>query len=77
MYYHEFAKPYHSLEASFYNMAGTYKITDYENIYDRDRAMLSLGLDYSYKPFTIYGKFRQFIEDENPFEANAGIKYNF
>ncbi|MBE6450447.1 MAG: hypothetical protein E7016_00595 [Alphaproteobacteria bacterium] len=77
MYYHEFAKPYHSLEASVYNMAGTYKITDYENIYDRDRAMLSLGLDYSYKPFTIYGKFRQFIEDENPFEANAGIKYNF
>ena len=77
MYYHEFAKPYHSLEASMYGMEGKYVITDYENIYDRDRAMLSLGLDYNYKPFTFYGKFKQFIEDENPFEANMGIKYNF
>ncbi|MBQ8869852.1 MAG: hypothetical protein IJ019_00570 [Alphaproteobacteria bacterium] len=77
MYYHEFAKPYHSLNASLNGMDGTYKITDYENIYDRDRGMLSLGVDYRYKPFTFYGKFRQFIEDENPFEANAGVKYNF
>lgn len=77
MYYHEFSNPYHSLEASMYGMDGTYLITDYENIYDRDRAILSVGLDYNYKPFTIYGKFKQFIEDENPFEVNMGIKYNF
>ena len=77
MYYHEFAKPYHSLEASMRGMDGKYLITDYENVYDRDRAMLSLGLDYNYKPFTFYGKFKQFIEDENPFEANIGVKYNF
>ena len=77
MYYHEFANPYHSLEASMYDMSGTYKITDYEGIYNRDRGVISLGVDYRYKPFTFYGKFRQFVEDENPFEVNAGIKYNF
>ncbi len=77
MYYHEFAHPYHSLEASIHGTDGTYRITDYEGIYDRDRGVLSAGIDYSYKPFTFYGKLKAFIEDEYPFEANAGIKYNF
>ncbi len=77
MYYHEFAHPYHSLTASMHEMDSTYRITDYENIYDRDRALLSIGMDYSYKQLTLYGKFKAFIEDENPFEVNAGVKYNF
>ncbi len=77
MYYHEFAKPYYDLDASMNGMSGSYNITDYERVYDRDRAVLSGQIDFSYKPFTFYGKFKQFIEDDNPFEVNAGIKFNF
>ena len=77
MYYHEYAHPYHSLHASQVGMSGNYLIRDEENIYDKDRGVINAGVDYEYKPFTIYGNFRQFIEEENPFEVNAGIKFNF
>ena len=77
MYYHEFAHPYHSLDASLHGMSYTYRIKDYENIYNRDRGVISAGIDYSYKPFTFYGKAKAFIEDKTPFETSAGVKYNF
>jgi len=77
MYYHEFSNPYHSLNASIYGMDGTYRLTDYEGIYDRDRGLLKAGFEYEIKPFTVYGNFRQYLEDENPFNVNLGLKYNF
>ena len=77
MYYHEFAEPYHSLDASIYGMTGSYRITDYEGIYDDDRGVLSAGFDYDIGDFTIYGQYNQYIEDENPMSINAGLKYRF
>ena len=77
MYYHEFANPYHSLTASQYGMDGTYRITDYEGIYDRNRGVINAGVDYNWNEFTLYGNFNQYIEDESPFSVNLGIKYNF
>ncbi len=77
MYYHEFANPYHSLTASQHGMEGTYRITDYEGIYDRDRGVLNAGVDYDWNEFTLYGNFNQYIEDESPFSVNLGLKYNF
>ena len=77
MYYHEFANPYHSLTASQHGMDGTYRITDYEGIYDRDRGVLNAGVDYDWNEFTLYGNFNQYIEDESPFSVNLGLKYNF
>ena len=77
MYYHEFANPYHSLTASQHGMEGTYRITDYEGIYDRDRGVLNAGVDYDWNEFTFYGSFNQYIEDESPFSVNLGLKYNF
>ena len=77
MYYHEYANPYHSLEARQVRMNDSYLIRDEENIYEKDRGVISAGIDYEYKPFTIYGNYRHFIEEENPFEVNAGIKFNF
>lgn len=77
MYYHEFADPYHSLTASMEGMTGTYRITDYEGIYDRDRGVIKAGFEYGLSELTLYGNFYQFIEDENPFSINLGLKYNF
>ena len=77
MYYHEYANPYHSLEARRVGMSDSYLIRDEESIYEKDRGVISAGIDYEYKPFTIYGNYRHFIEEENPFEVNAGIKFNF
>ena len=77
MYYHEYGDPYHDLEASMSGMQGSYKIRDYEGIYEKDRGLLSGEIEYSYKPFSFYGNFKQFIEEENPIEINAGVKYNF
>lgn len=77
MYYHEFANPYHSLTASQYGMDGTYRITDYEGIYDRNRGVINAGVDYDWNEFTLYGNFNQYIEDESPFSVNLGLKYNF
>ena len=77
MYYHELANPYHSLTASQHGMDGTYRITDYEGIYDRDRGVLNAGVDYDWNEFTLYGNFNQYIEDESPFSVNLGLKYNF
>ncbi len=77
MYYHEFANPYHSLTASQYGMDGTYRITDYEGIYDRNRGVINAGVDYNWNEFTLYGNFNQYIEDESPFSVNLGLKYNF
>ena len=77
MYYHEYGEPYHDLEARMYGGTGSYKIRDVEGIYKRDRGMISGELEYSYKPFSFYGNFKQFIEEENPIEVNAGVKYNF
>ena len=77
MYYHEYGEPYHDLEARMSPMAGSYKIRDIEGIYEKDRGMLSGEIEYSYKPFSFYGNFKQFIEEENPIEINAGVKYNF
>lgn len=77
MYYHEFANPYHSLTASQYGMDGTYRITDYEGIYDRNRGVINAGVDYDWNEFTLYANFNQYIEDESPFALNLGLKYNF
>ena len=77
MYYHEFAEPYHSLDASIYGMSGSYRITDYEGLYDDDRGVISAGLDYDIGDFTIYGQYNQYIEDENPMSVNVGLKYRF
>ena len=77
MYYHEFANPYHSLTASQHGMSGTYRITDYEGIYERDRGVINAGVDYDWNEFTFYADFNQYIEDENPFAVNLGLKYNF
>lgn len=77
MYYHEFSKPYHALDASMYGMEGSYRISDYAHLYERDRGVVHVGFDYRWKNLTFYGKYRQYLEHENPLSVNFGIKYKF
>ena len=54
-------------------------INYFVNSYDarRDRAVLSLRLDYRYKQFNLYSEFSKYIETDDAYAINAGLGYKF
>jgi len=76
-YYREFADPYDDLTVRHRGAAGWYKINDYAHIYDDDRALLEAAIDFDYKRFSIYAKYNQLIQRDNPSMIDVGLKYHF
>ena len=77
-YYRELADPYDEIEATRKGSNGWYKINDYANIYDHDRAVVEAAVDYEYKRLSLYAKYNQMLLKRNkPQMLDAGIKYNF
>ena len=77
VYYRELADPYDEIEAKNRGATGWYKLNDYAHIYRDDRAVLEAGVDYEYKKFSIYAKYNQLIERNDPQLIDLGLKYNF
>ena len=76
-YYREMADPYDDIEARNRGAHGWYKINDYANIYDRDRALLEAAVDYEYKNIGLYAKYNQLIQRNDPKLIDLGLKVNF
>ena len=76
-YYRELADPYDDLTLRHRGGAGWYKVNDYAHIYDDDRALLEAAIDFDYKRFSIYAKYNQLIQRDNPSMIDVGLKYNF
>ncbi len=77
MWYHEFANPYHSLRARHRGSVGSYRLTDKEGIYNRNRGVLRADIEYDWHSLTFYLIYRHYLEDEDPMSVNAGVKYKF
>ena len=75
-YYHEFADPYNDMTIHLKG-GNWYKLNDYANIYQRDRAVLEAIIDYAYKDLSMYLKYNKLIQKNNPDLFDMGIKYNF
>ncbi|MBO5441155.1 MAG: autotransporter outer membrane beta-barrel domain-containing protein, partial [Alphaproteobacteria bacterium] len=76
-YYRELGSPYDDIRARVKGSNGWYSINDYANIYTHDRALLEAAIDYEYKDLSIYAKFNQIIQKNNPKLFDLGIKYKF
>ena len=76
VYYHEFANPYRDMRLRMKN-GSWYKLDDYANLYQRDRAVLEAVIDYVYKDLNLYLKYNKLIQKNNPDLFDMGIKYNF
>lgn len=75
-YYHEFGKPYRDMTMRI--KSGTwYRVDDYANLYQRDRAVLEAIIDYAYKDLSMYIKYNKLIQKNNPDLFDMGIKFNF
>ena len=75
-YYHEFGKPYRDMTMRL--KSGTwYRVDDYANLYQRDRAVLEAIIDYAYKDLSMYIKYNKLIQKNNPDLFDMGIKFNF
>ncbi|MBR5599390.1 MAG: hypothetical protein IKW39_05045, partial [Alphaproteobacteria bacterium] len=75
-YYHEFANPYRDISMRIKN-GSRYKLDDYANLYQRDRAVIETMIDYVYKDISLYLKYNKLIQKNNPDLFDMGIKYNF
>ena len=77
-YYRELASPFDDIVARHKSGTGAwYRINDYENLYDRDRALLEAAVNYDYKALGVYLKYNHLIQRNNPKLFDLGIKYNF
>ncbi|MBP5699193.1 MAG: hypothetical protein J6W96_06675, partial [Alphaproteobacteria bacterium] len=77
-YYRELADPYDEIQAQRKGSTGWYKMNDYANIYDHDRAVVEAAVDYEYKRFSAYVKYNEMLLKRNrPQMFDLGIKYNF
>ena len=76
-YYREQADQYDDIEARQKGATGWYKMNDYANIYDHDRAVLEAAIDYEFKRLSIYAKYNHLIERNDPKVLDLGVKYNF
>ena len=76
-YYRELGSPYDDIRTRVKGSNGWYSINDYANIYTHDRALLEAAIDYEYKDLSIYAKFNQIIQKNNPKLFDLGIKYKF
>ena len=77
VYYRELADQYDNIEAKNRGAIGWYKLNDYAHIYKDDRAVLEAGVDYDYKRISLYAKYNQLIERNDPKLIDLGLKYNF
>ena len=75
-YYHEWAHPYGSIKARMRGTDGWYKIES-DDIFERDRFMISADVTYTYKMFDLYVRGSQYFEKDTVAVFNAGLKYNF
>lgn len=77
-YYRELATPYDKIDARLKRgNASWYRINDYANLYDHDRAILEAAVDYEYKSIGLYAKYNRLIQKNNPELFDLGIKYKF
>ena len=78
VYYHEFADPYRDITLRHKDALGSwYRINDYANLYQRDRAVLEAVIDYAYKDLALYVKYNKLIQKNNPDLFDMGLKFNF
>ncbi|MBO5038251.1 MAG: autotransporter outer membrane beta-barrel domain-containing protein, partial [Alphaproteobacteria bacterium] len=77
-YYRELGSPYDDIKARIKSgNRSWYRMNDYANIYTHDRALIEAMIDYEYKDLSIYAKFNQIIQKNNPKLFDLGIKYKF
>lgn len=74
-YYHELGDPFKAQKARLNDAGIRYRVNAYDA--DRDRAVLSLRMDYRYQQFNLYGEFSKFIEKDDGYAINAGLGYKF
>lgn len=77
IYYQELNNPHKNLNAGFIEGNGYYKITDIDDIYDHNRAILEASLDYEYKDLSLYLKYNHLLQSNKSKIFDFGIKYNF
>ena len=77
IWFHEYGKPYHSLDAHLENTVGSYRLTDRNGIYNRDRGVLRAEIHYDWQRLTFYVIYKHYLEDEKPYSINAGVQYKF
>ncbi|MEE6207342.1 MAG: hypothetical protein VZR95_04735, partial [Alphaproteobacteria bacterium] len=75
-YYHEWAHPYATIKAQMRGTDGWYKIES-DDIFERDRFMISADVTYTYKMLDLYLRGSQYFEKDSVAVFNAGLKYNF
>lgn len=75
-YYHEWAHPYHSIQARLRGTDGYYRIKA-DDIFRRDRFVISADIIYTYKAFDFYLRGSEYFEKDDVAVFNAGVKYNF
>ena len=77
-YYRELASPYDNIVARKKSSTGAwYKIDDYANLYDEDRALLEATINYDYKALGLYLKYNRLFQRNDPQLFDLGVKYNF
>lgn len=77
-YYRELGNPYDKIDARLKRgNSSWYRIDDYANLYDHDRAILEAAIDYEYKSIGVYAKYNRLIQKNNPELFDLGIKYKF
>ena len=77
-YYRELASPYDDIVARHKHGTGAwYRIDDYADLYDKDRALLEATLNYDYKALGLYLKYNRMFQRNDPQLFDLGVKYNF
>jgi hypothetical protein len=77
-YYRELASPFDDIKARHKSGTGAwYRINDYADLYDEDRALLEATLNYDYKALGLYLKYNRLFQRNDPQLLDLGVKYNF
>jgi len=76
-YYRELADQYDDLKIKNRGATGWSKINDYAHIYNRNRGLFEAAIDYEFKKLSIYAKYNQLIQRDDPKLLDLGLKYNF
>ena len=76
-YYRELADQYDDLKIKNRGATGWSKINDYAHIYNRNRGLFEAAIDYEFKKLSVYAKYNQLIQRDDPKLLDLGLKYNF
>ena len=77
VHYRELADQYDDIKLRHKGANGWYKVNDYAHIYDNNRTVLEAAIDYEFKRFSMYAKFNQLLQRNDPKLFDLGLKYNF